>query len=49
MKNTMKVYVVISDKDVCGDIPSALSDKSYDMNTIYDFACLAVFEKNLQL
>ena len=43
----MKVYVVVSDKDICGDIPSVLMGKPYDVRSLYNYAVLAVFEKKL--
>lgn len=45
MKKSIKVYVVVSDKDICGDIPSILVGRKYDISTLYNYAVLAVFER----
>ena len=45
MKKTRKVYVVVSDKDICGDVLGIFKGKQFTIKSIYDYACLAVFEK----
>ena len=45
IKTTRKVYVVISETDICGDLPSIHAGRKYDIHTLYDYAIFTVFEK----